>query len=84
MVQKCCIRVKTSSSETSVDWDAETEAAREAMDWGEMDMTGILWDAEDGGAFEERKLRTSVWDWRVMSTDSADVMHPLYSVQKIG
>lgn len=53
------------------------DAASDATDWGEMDTTGSLWEGLDGGAFDERKLRTSVWDWRVIRTDSADVIHPL-------
>ena len=28
--------------------------------------------------FDSRKVRTSVCDWRVIRTDSADVMQPLY------
>lgn len=43
-------------------------------------MTGSLWWQEDAGGFDERKLRTSVCDCNVMSTDSADVMHPLILV----
>lgn len=53
------------------------DAASDATDWGEIDTTGSLWEGLDGGAFDERKLRTSVWDWRVIRTDSADVIHPL-------
>ena len=30
---------------------------------------------------DERKDRTSVWDWRVIRTDSAEVMQPLHARQ---
>lgn len=44
-----------------------------------MEMTGILRSVEVRGsaALAERKVSTSVWDWSVMSTDSAEVMQPL-------
>ena len=58
----------------------EREAASEASDWGDIDTTGILRCDAGASAFEARKLRTSVWDWRVMSTDSAEVMHPLNKI----
>lgn len=56
----------------------EIDAASAASDCGDMDSTGILCDAAEGGGFDSRKVRTSVWDWRVMRTDSADVIHPLH------
>lgn len=55
----------------------ETDAAREARLCGAMDMTGTFLDATSAVALEERKLRTSLWDCRVIKTDSADVMQPL-------
>lgn len=55
----------------------EMEAAREARVCGAMEITGILWEGSVWGGFCERKLSTSVWDWSVMRTDSAEVMHPL-------
>jgi hypothetical protein len=57
--------------------EEDREAEREARDCGAMERTGRLCDGEEEGGFVERKLRTSVWDWIVMSTDSAEVMHPL-------
>lgn len=57
--------------------EAEMDAASDARDCGAMDKTGILYVDDEGFPFAPRKFRTSAWDWSVMRTDSADVMHPL-------
>jgi hypothetical protein len=62
---------------------AEREAAREARDCGDIEITGILYGMEDELVILEldsRKSRTSLCDWRVMRTDSAEVMQPLTSI----
>jgi len=51
--------------------------ASDAKDWGETDSTGIRWEGDVRGGFDARKLSTSTFDCIVMSTDSADVIHPL-------
>jgi hypothetical protein len=53
-------------------------AAREARDCGAMDSTGMRCPGDPGLGFAARTERTSVWDWRVIRTDSAEVMQPLY------
>ena len=53
-------------------------AAREARDCGAMDNTGTRCPGEPGEGFAARTERTSVWDWRVIRTDSAEVMQPLH------
>jgi hypothetical protein len=59
------------------DEDEEREAANEARLCGAIDSTGILCDGEVTSGFDSKKFRTSVWDWRVIKTDSADVIQPL-------
>lgn len=44
-------------------------------------ITGILYSGVLEGVLDERKERTSVCDWRVIKTDSADVMQPLHARQ---
>ena len=56
-------------------------AAREARDCGEMDSTGTRYPGDPGFGFAARTERTSVWDWRVIRTDSAEVIQPLHGVQ---
>lgn len=55
----------------------DRDAAMDAKLWGAIDITGVLWDGEDTSGFDARKFSTSVCDWRVIRTDSAEVMHPL-------
>jgi hypothetical protein len=55
----------------------ESAAASDARLCGAIDSTGTLWDGKDGSGFDCKKFKTSVCDWRVMRTDSADVIHPL-------
>jgi hypothetical protein len=51
------------------------------MDCGVMDSTGMRCPGDPGVGFAARTERTSVWDWRVIRTDSAEVMQPLYRFQ---
>lgn len=53
------------------------EAANEAKHCGAIERTGNLYSGDEGSGLESRKVKTSVCDWRVISTDSADVMQPL-------
>ena len=55
----------------------EYAADRLARVWGEMDRTGERDSEGDWEATLEMNSRTSLWDWRVMRSDSVDVMHPL-------
>jgi hypothetical protein len=55
----------------------ERDAARDARLCGAIDKTGTLCDGEDTSGFDARKFNTSVCDWRVMRTDSAEVIQPL-------
>jgi hypothetical protein len=77
VLQNACTRRSTWRTETGVPDVAESDAAREARLCGAMDSTGILCSGEGGSGFDCRNCSTSACDWRVMSTDSADVMHPL-------
>ena len=54
-------------------------ATREARDCGAMVSTGTRCPGKPWEGFAARTERTSVWDWRVIRTDSAEVMHPLHS-----
>lgn len=55
----------------------DSDAARDARLCGAIDRTGSLYETHSGSGFDARKFRTSVCDWSVISTDSADVMQPL-------
>ena len=57
---------------------AASAAAREARDCGAMESTGTRCPGKPGEGFAARTERTSVWDWRVIRTDSAEVMQPLH------
>jgi len=59
--------------------EEETDAARDARDWGAIDTTGIFRLSEVGSraVFSVRKSSTWMWDCIVIKTDSAEVMHPL-------
>ena len=65
--------------EVEVD-EGASAAAREARDCGAMDRTGMRCPGDLGLGFAARTERTSVWDWRVIRTDSAEVMQPLYGL----
>lgn len=62
---------------TGVLEEDDTDAARDASDWGAIESTAARWCGDGAGGFAARTLRTSSCDWRVISTDSAEVMHPL-------
>ena len=51
------------------------------MDCGAIDNTGTRCPGNPGLGFAARTERTSVWDWRVIRTDSAEVIQPLYGFQ---
>jgi hypothetical protein len=55
----------------------ERDAAKDARHWGAIESTGTLCDEEETSGFDSKKFNTSVCDCSVMSTDSAEVMHPL-------
>lgn len=57
----------------------ERAAAREASDCGAIETTGICGFSDV--LLASRKFSTSVCDWSVMRTDSAEVMHPLQGGQ---
>ena len=59
--------------------EEDTDAARDARDWGAIDTTGIFRSLDVGSweAFSVRKSSTWICDCIVIRTDSADVMHPL-------
>lgn len=42
-----------------------------------MEITGTLCETQMSSGLFARKFKTSVWDCMLMSTDSAEVMHPL-------
>lgn len=65
------------------EWEEEegaSAAAREAMDCGATDSTGMRCPGDPGLGFAARTERTSVCDWRVIRTDSAEVIQPLYAL----
>jgi len=60
--------------------EVQYEADKLASVCGEMERMGVRGLVDDEGSMEvleEMKERTSFWDWRVMRTDSVEVMQPL-------
>lgn len=57
--------------------DAVSAVASDARDWGAMERTGSFFASMSAPLLASRKVKTSVCDWRVISTDSAEVMQPL-------
>ena len=88
VVSKTCVNPRTSRQNTSTrrricsgviaSFDKDTDAASDARDCGAIDTTGTFLSSTASSEFVCRKLRTSVCDCSVISTDSADVIQPLW------